>query len=376
MAAEPFESTLPLARMRRGLLLGTAVAGALTVATIIALLALPIASRYALMIAVPALLSAFFAAVALAAFGVREKAMSARVRADERGLSADGALVLPRARIETGYLQPPALGKADAPQVRLIGRRYFERVAIAVHDEAEGTRLLETLGLDPSRAVAHFRVRQGIFASKRAQAVLNGILTAFGYQAYVFLSGPIKLPFTAVILVLLALNALPSRVSIGADGVLVASTLRRRFYSFANVARVTATAWGIALVTKQGKEIELRTRSREAKGAKIHDPTTMAIVARIEAGIARMAARGEAGLDPAALVARGAQTYEEWVAALRGLRSGGGYRAAAVAEETLWRVAEDPKVDASTRVGAALALRDDLDEAGRARGDREARRGG
>jgi hypothetical protein len=190
----------------------------------------------------------------------------------------------------------------------------------------------------------------------------------------VFLSGPIKLPFTALILVLLALNALPSRVSIGADGVLVASTLRRRFYSFANVASVTATAWGIALVTKQGKEIELRTRSRAAKGAKIHDPTTMAIVARIEEGIARMAARVEAGPDPAALVARGSQTYEEWVTALRGLRSGAGYRAAAVAEEALWRVAEDPKVDASTRVGAALALRDDLDEAGRARlrGVREA----
>jgi hypothetical protein len=313
MAVDPFESTLPLARRRRGALVG------------------------------------------------------ARVRADERGLWADGALVLPRARIATGYLQPPAPGKSDAPQVRLRGRGYFERVAIVVHDAAEGTRLLEALGLDPSRAVAHFRVRQGIFASKRAQAVLNGVLTAFGYQSFVLLSGPAKLPFLALIIALMVLNSLPSRVSIGADGVLVASTLRRRFYSFSNVARVTATAWGIALVTKHGEEVELRMRSRAAKGAQIHDATTMAIVARIEAGIARMAARGEAGPDPTALVARGSQTYEEWVAALRGLKSGAGYRGAAVAEETLWRVAEDPKVDASTRVGAALALRDDLDEAGRAR---------
>jgi hypothetical protein len=240
-------------------------------------------------------------------------------------------------------------------------------VGVAVHDAAEGARLLETLGLDPSRAVAHFRVRQGMFASKRAQAILNGILSAFGYQAYMFFSGPFKGPLMALILVLVLLNVLPSRVSIGADGVLVASTLRRRFYPFANVARVTATPWGIALVTKQGQEIELRTRSAAAKGAKIHDATTMAIVARIEAGIARLAARGEAGPDPTALVARGSRTYEEWVTALRGLRSDAGYRTSAVAEETLWRVAEDPKLDASTRAGAALALRDALDEAGRAR---------
>jgi hypothetical protein len=270
-------------------------------------------------------------------------------------------------RIETGYLQPPAPGKLSPPEVRLLGRRAHEGWALAVRDEDEGTRLLAALGLDPSRAVAHFRIRQGVFASKRAQTVLNGALSAFGYQAYLFVSGPFKLPFLALVLFFLVLNVLPSRVSIGADGVLVASLLRRRFYPFANVARATPTAWGVALVTKQGDEIELRTRARAAKGEQMHDATTMAIVARIEAGIARMTARADAGPDPATLVGRGSRSYEEWVASLRSLRSEAGYRAAAVAEETLWRIAEDPKADAEARVGAALALRDSLDEPGRVR---------
>ena len=52
---------------------------------------------------------------------------------------------------------------------------------------------------------------------------------------------------------------------------------------------------------------------------------------------------------------------------LRALTRDAGYRVGAVAEETLWRVAEDPKIDAETRIGAALALRDELDGVGRAR---------
>ena len=282
------------------------------------------------------------------------------------GSRFDGALVLPRAGIETGYLQPPSPGKPDAPQVRLIGRRAFERVAIVVEDAAEGTRLLETLGLDPSRAVAHFRVRQGVFASKRAQAVLNGVLTSFGYQAYMFLSGPFKFPLIAVLLVLLVCECAPSRSRFGADGVLVASTLRRRFYPFANVASVTATAWGSPSRRSMGKWSSCGRGLMRQRGRR----STIRRQWRSWRGSSRDRAAGRTGrggADPSALVARGSRTYEEWVTALRALRSDAGYRAAAVAEETLWRVAEDPKVEASTRVGAALALRDSLDEAGRAR---------
>jgi hypothetical protein len=369
MPGEPFEVRLELVRVRRKLLLAAVVAAVAAVVALFALIAIA-AERVpgdVFGAALWSFLGLILVAAGLFLLGIRHLPLQANVRADERGLLADGVLLLAREQIETGYVQPPAPEAPKVSIVHLVGRRWFERIDVAVRDPEIGTRLLAALGLDASRSVAHFRVRQGLFANKTAQGIVSALVMTFCYQGMIFVPGPTKLPVMLAIGLLAILNALPSRMSIGLDGVLVASLVRRKFYSFANVASVEPSAWGVTVVAKDGKRVELRTRVKAVKGAQMFDATTMSIVERIQAGIIRHDATTSAGPDPAALVARGERTYEEWVRSLRALTGEAGYRGAAVPSEALWRVIEDPKAEASARAGAALALRESLDDPGRAR---------
>jgi hypothetical protein len=57
-----------------------------------------------------------------------------------------------------------------------------------------------------------------------------------------------------------------------------------------------------------------------------------------------------------ALLSPGGRSAAQWVHAMRGLVGAPGYRQAAVEEDRLWRVLEDPRTKRAARVGAAVAL--------------------
>jgi hypothetical protein len=64
------------------------------------------------------------------------------------------------------------------------------------------------------------------------------------------------------------------------------------------------------------------------------------------------------------ILRRGDRSMADWVAYLRGLLEGKGYRGSAPTPDALWSVLEDPKSEAEARAAAALALRAHLrDEA-------------
>ena len=87
----------------------------------------------------------------------------------------------------------------------------------------------------------------------------------------------------------------------------------------------------------------------------------------MNAGIAATAARG-VSVDAASLVARGGREVDEWMKALAAIANPAtSYRAAAVPVDSFWRVLEDPAAEPTARVGAAMALRDKLDDDARAR---------
>jgi hypothetical protein len=91
------------------------------------------------------------------------------------------------------------------------------------------------------------------------------------------------------------------------------------------------------------------------------------ILARIREAWQTHRARGP-GADVATIVARGTRSLEEWKKALATLESAdAGYRQAALREEDLWRVVEDPRASEDARAAAALLLRKGLDEPGKAR---------
>jgi hypothetical protein len=241
-------------------------------------------------------------------------------------------------------------------------------VTLAMKDDDEAAALGRGLGTGSTRPVQTFRVRAGIFSSKRTQSGLAAIMLAFRFS-YIWMRHfgvagwalLFALGFVAI------LNAFwPTKIAVGADGVLVSSLLRRSFYPFAKIASVRRSDWGVVLTRQSGREVEIRTEAKaNAKGSRDRE----ALLAHVEKRVAELSALQGAG-NAAVLVARGGRSLEEWTHALRSLGGGGdggAYRASAVPEEELWRILEDPTSDASARAGAAVALRGSLDDGGRAR---------
>ena len=158
------------------------------------------------------------------------------------------------------------------------------------------------------------------------------------------------------------------RVTVGADGILVAWPLlrRRRFVRYAEMVGVDASPGRILIRLRDGRTYEIVTTTKEDSSAFAEH---FALLERIED--AREAHRGEEenGGSLEAALARGGRSALAWVKELAVMSEAGGtgYRAAALPKETLWRIALDPAETEELRIGASLTLRSDLDEDGRAR---------
>ncbi len=307
-------------------------------------------------VAVVAMIWSYVGARAIAGWRTRDREVT--VRAERGTLSIDGQVRFPK--IGSAYLQPR---EGMAPHVRVSNG--LDAIDVSMGDEASALELLRALGTDPERSVARFRVYEGIFANKRAQTAVTMVVGIGAINTLSVLPAGIKGVGFFALAVLTVLNALRSTVLVGPDGILVVSSWRfsRKFIAFAAVAGAATTQWGVTLTLKSGKTIELRTTARP----RANDETRDALFVRVNAGIAALAAR-EPSVDAATLVARGGQGVDEWMKTLAAIANPAtSYRALAVPAESFWRVLEDPAADPTARVGAAMALRQRLDDDGRAR---------
>ncbi len=286
-----------------------------------------------------------------------------RLVADASGVWADGRCLVPRADLLGATLERRALLQ-PLVHLRTAGKR---RMTLAMPDALQAEYLVGALALGSARPVESFRVRAGIFSNKTAQSVLAALMLSFRFS-YIWLRhlGVVGWTLMLVVLVVALLNTFwPTRIEVGADGVLVSSLLRRWFYPFAQISHARKTDWGVTLTRKSWREVEIRTEAKQnAKPSADRD----ALFERIQQRLAELRALegpGNAGV----LVARGGRSVEEWIHALQALGGGdgGGYRAPAVPDGELWRILEDPGSDASARAGAAVALRAGLDDEGRSR---------
>ena len=279
------------------------------------------------------------------------------VRAESGALSFDGRRFGP---IEAAYLQPQS---ENASAVRVVGS-WLRRADVLTPDDARADELLRALRVDPARSITRFRVYAGLLSNKNAQTILSAVLGIGAFNAFNLFPHQWKIPGALALFVLSALNWAPSSVAVGPDGLLVTSPtrLRRKFVPFAAIESATTTHWGVTLTLRSQRTIELRTENQPRAQSETRD----ALLRRIRAGIA--AIDPAASIDVASLVARGSRPVDEWIRALRDVtKAAGGYRVAAVPEEKLWRVVEDPAADPSARTGAAAALSGSLDDGARAR---------
>ncbi|HEY1957955.1 MAG TPA: hypothetical protein VGH28_20180 [Polyangiaceae bacterium] len=309
----------------------------------------------ALLLAIAAIASSY--AAIRWALQRRRKDM-ALVRAENGVLSVDGERRV--RRVATAYVQPRP---GNASTVRVVGT-WFERVDVSTSDEASAHELLRALAVDPARSITRFRVYAGIVSNKTAQTALSAVLGFGAFNAFNLLPVAWKIPGAIALLVLSMLNWAPSNVAVGPDGLLVTSPsrLRRKFIAFADIESAATTSWGVTLVLRSQRTIELRTENQ----ARSRSETRDALLARIQAGIA--AVDPSASAVTASLLARAGRPFDEWMRALEGVtRPAGGYRIASVPAEKLWRVVEDPAADPTARAGAAAALSGSLDDDGRTR---------
>ncbi len=288
-----------------------------------------------------------------------------RVGADARGISTDGVLVLPSSKVVGGWVQPRPHA-SPIVHVRGLGAAHLR---FAVRDVEQGRALLRALAIDPARVSAHYWAMARPLGEPRAFAhagLLLALTVAVGLVV-----GPAVPPVFAVavvaLIVLFAGVALPTRVVVGGDGVLLRWLGTVRFVSWSRVTDVEPFDGGVmlSLGPEQGSEEWLTLRMPEDHQR--YHPERDAMVERMFAAF--RAHEAAVGSDPMArLLGRAGGRTREWVREMRGLvRPAPGFRVASVPLDRLWRVVEDPRADREARTGAAIALAPTLLDEDRAR---------
>ncbi len=286
----------------------------------------------------------------------------ARAQADARGLFLDGRLLLEGSSIRGGWLQP---GWCGLPLVRIRARGMARDVDLAVRDPASGLALLRALGVDPTRTAASYWVMARPLAGRR---VLAAAVAAMGLVlTSVFVAGhrtPAALALAVVALAMLVVGtAAPTRVTVGADGVLVQWLGTTRFIRWARVADIEASGHGIVLALESGEWLTLRTPAPHEP-----HPSERDIVLERMTVAWRACTRRRPDDPVAALVRRAGTDTRVWVRAMRALSTAwNGYRSVGMPADRLWKVVENPAADRMCRTGAALALGASLDGTGKQR---------
>jgi hypothetical protein len=291
------------------------------------------------------------------------------LEADAEGLWLDGKIALSRGAILQAYVQPDgdAFGAGRGAVVRLRARGNAGFTFATARDAAPA--ILAALGLDTRSRTAAFSGRSPIrlarigpfpaFAIVFALVLVGAVvLTAFG--------SALALPLTLLALALFtALAWVPSRVDVGADGVLRSWIGSRLFVPYREVARVEPFGGDVAVQRLDGTRIILGARKR-------YDPEAgqgaddAALLLRIQEAFGLHRLESSSG-DAAAMLARGGRSVGEWVSQVRAMwaTQGTSYRASALSEERLLRVVADPSAAPSMRAGAAVALAQGQNEAWR-----------
>jgi hypothetical protein len=292
---------------------------------------------------------------------VAPRIVPAPIRADHAGIRV-GAHFVERAALRAGFVVPEQPGG----HVTVVLRRRLRRsMEIRVGSAAEGRRLLHALGLDASQTLATFLVTAGELAAPRlAYGAVGGVCLLF----LVFIAGLVTRviqPVDEVIygacalsvlgmLLCLVLYTMPTRLIVGADGLVLRWLGTARFIAYRDIlglSRHVSSQSG-----RQHIELAIALPSEEIRMLMSDESRLALIKERIEEAMDAYR-RGDTESAEAAL-RRGARSNAAWIAALRAIGAGAnaGPRTALMPEDRLWRIVEGPMVNPTARVAAAIAL--------------------
>jgi hypothetical protein len=318
-----------------------------------------------------------FASIVLAALVLRKNPApilrEAPVRI-ERGEARIGPLSLSRASIRDAQVVPL---KGGQHTVRIWRTRKLP-IDLVVRDKAEGREVLRALGFDASQTVTRFRGASRILA---VRSMSRSLLFALFFgtfmvlqlilreqpELYVLGSKALGVVFAAALIAIM----IPSRIAVGADGLLVSWLGLKWFHPLAKIRRVERydsglggkdRTVGVAMTMEGGHVVRLPMGS-----AQWNDERTAALLERI-AEARETHARGE--VDAAAiLLGRRERGVRDWIQELRAIGAGANadLRTAPVSPEHLWRIVESHGAEPAERAAAAVALGPSLDDEGKQR---------
>ncbi len=302
-------------------------------------------------------------------------AMPGALSASEEGLHFAGRRLARLRDLRAGFVVP-TWGKP--PRVRLERRWPRGPIELRTRDDAEAHALLQALGLDASQVVADFTFASRARADARVTAVGWTLLVLWLVGAPILgsaLADPAiwlvlaVLAGVGLLIVWLVVMALPTRVAVGSDGVLVSWFWRRRFLRYADVRTVrpygSGSEQGVGVWTGDGRVVKLPIKAQLTQA--LNDQQTDLITQRIQQAIAGHAQR-RSGTAPR-LPEPGGRSPIAWIRALRAVGSGANadHRTAPIAAEELFRVVEDPGAEPLARASAAVAVGGGLGAEGRSR---------
>jgi len=275
----------------------------------------------------------------------------------------------------------------DARGVNVMVATGKTMVSIQVPDRESAAALSAALGLDTSRQLVGTTLTAApVFTGKRWRQFtsrhLPEMLVVLGIVALFFvvlpeladLSGFAGLITLLAILMLPAIvgvtrDALPSRVLVGRDGLLLSSFGRREFIGYERIKRVRRAPFA-ATLTLTNDEIVLLPVS-PAKNARkrlnmnsmdawMREPDKVrarrqALVEQIDAALTRFRNGGTAAAAVGRVLERGQRSIEEWRESIA-RAAAGGYRETHVDADLLLDIVENPRSPVGQRLGAALAL--------------------
>jgi hypothetical protein len=286
-------------------------------------------------------------------------------RADERGLWLDDRLLLSREKIQQGYV----FEQGERTVVRL--GRSFRFLQIEVDNEQEGLALLAAMRLDPGRSVAQYTASHGTRRGSllRGALFLGMAVVGLGllmHFARVWSRFSVRVVMMGILfaIVFFAINS-GVRVAIGADGVRLRRLLKRsRFVPFSAIRSIESDGRDIRILLRDGEAICFHFPAAKGWQPLLHKEQaehSVALVARIRERLGQ--APGE---RPTLALARAGRPVGEWLRAITA-RGEAPFRAQEIPDDELWAIVEDTSSTATARAGAAVVLRERLDDEGRAR---------
>jgi hypothetical protein len=286
-----------------------------------------------------------------------------RLHADEDGLSFRGAALVARSEIRHAYHV-----KHDGHQIVRLQMSH-QPIEIEVANDEEASAMLRALRLDSRRSVGVFKLLRGTFRGFCLRIVAWGALALLSFETALFTAG-IETAVLALVLSGLAggmIMQVEVRVVVGVDGIYLRRVIvgRERFVPFSLIESVETNGRDVAFELRDGTTLRMNVFG--FKGLKLHDERAVEcenFVARIREQIAlhdHTARRAEA-------LARHGRSTKDWLQEVaRSSDTHASFRTPALAPDELWRVVEDTTTANTARAGAAVALRERLDDQGRER---------